>query len=203
MAAGNRREDKAAAQQISSALATRFAWLSIRADAEVFREWGHKNGIHPFVLGYLKFRPGHIWTKEGANSNTFPCPRQWERVSRICDAPADERYRLVVSLIGHGIGGEFESTIKTFNLPSIEEILKDPAKCRIPEKPAEKYAVSAMLAQASTTKNFEKIQQYCKRDAFGRDFWVCMTIDATHRDPSLCETEAFTRFAQENAKMKL
>jgi hypothetical protein len=60
-----------------------------------------------------------------------------------------------------------------------------------------------MLAQNATTKNFDKLQEYCKRGDFGRDFWICMTLDATHRDAGLCDTEAFTKFANENASMKL
>lgn len=203
MAAGNRREDKAAAQSISTALATRFAWITLTADADCFRRWGFKNNIHPHVLGYLKFRPSHIWSMEGANSNTFACPRQWAQVSKVCDRPPAIRHRLIRGLIGEGVAVEFETTIKTFNLPSIEDITGDPKKCRIPTQPAEKYALTAMMAQYATQKNFGKLQQYCKRPEFGRDFWICMTLDATQRDAKLCDTAAFTEFANDNAHLKL
>lgn len=201
--AGNRREDKAAAQAMSTALGTRFAWIRIEADAECFRQYGHKKKLHPFVLGYLKARPAHIWTMEGANGNTFACPRQWERVSAICDRPPTVRYRLVRGLIGDGVAGEFEAVIKAFNLPSLDEVVSNPKKCRIPTEPAEKYALASMLAQNSNSKNFEKIMNYCERAEFGRDFWICTVIDATKRDGNLCDLPAFGRFANANAHVQL
>lgn len=196
--AGNRREDKAGAQAMSTALATRFAWINVEADVEAFREYGMKNNFHPFVLGFLKHRPGLLFSKEGANSDTFACPRQWERVSKICDRPESVRYRLVRGLVGEGAAGEFESTIKAFNLPSLEDIVADPKRCRMPDEPAEKYALASMLAQFSTRKNLSKINEYCKRDGFGKDFWICMMMDATKRDPDLCDTPAFASFASDN-----
>lgn len=203
MAAGNRRIDKAGAQVMSTALATRFAWITLKADIDAFREWGMKNDIHPFVLGYLKAFPGHLWSDEGANSETFACPRQWAQVSKFCDAHPRLRQRLVRGLIGQGIAGQFEAAIKMFRLPSIEDVLKDPKRCPIPSTPAERYALCSMLAQYATTRNFDKLMTYTEREQFGRDFNICFSLDATQRDPDLCETAAFARFAAKNATLKL
>lgn len=203
MAAGNRRVDKAAAQVMSTALATRFAWITLKADVEAFRKWGMDNGIHPFVLGYLKAFPGDLWSNEGANSETFACPRQWAQVSKFCDANPRIRQRLVRGLIGQGIAGKFEAAIKTFRLPSLEDVVKDPARCPIPDQPAEKYALCSMLAQYADTKNYGKLMTYTERPAFGKDFHICFALDSSGRDPSLCETAAFARFAAKNSHMKM
>lgn len=203
MAAGNRRGDKAAAQMVSSALATRFAWITIKPDVDSFREWGINNGIHPFVMGYLKAFPKHLWSDEGAESETFACPRQWAQVSKFCNSNPRIRQRLVRGLVGRGIAGQFEAAIKTFKLPSLEDVIKDPRRCPIPGQPAEKYAMSTMLAQYANRKNFDKLMQYAERPEFGKDFCTCFALDVTSRDSSLCDTDAFSRFAAKNAHMKL
>ena len=204
-AAGNRREDRAAAQAISTALATRFAWIEVEADVECFLDHAARQSFHHYVMGYLRARPGHVFTMEGANSKTFACPRQWERVSRICymEPPMEMLYKLVRGLVGEGVAGEFHAAIKTFNLPDLEDILKNPSKCMIPSAPAEKYALSAMLARYAERSNIKAIMTYIKREQFGRDFEICCVLDATKRDATLCETGAFTDFANRNKDIQL
>ena len=47
VAAGNRREDRAAAQSLSTALANRFVHVHVRADWECWHAWANLNGISP------------------------------------------------------------------------------------------------------------------------------------------------------------
>lgn len=204
-AAGNRREDKAAAQTISTALANRFGHIEVSADHEAWIEWGNKAGvdIDPLILGFIRFRPALLHSMEGANLLAFPTPRAWAQVSKVCKAPKDIRFKLVRGLVGEGAAGELEAYLKVTDLPDIEEVLAAPGKCRIPKEPGSKYAMASMLGRYSTRDNFDKVLTYAKREDFGRDFEVCLVLDATKRDASLCETKAFVEFAKRNNDLHL
>jgi hypothetical protein len=197
-AAGNSQKHRAGAQPMSSALANRFAWVEIEADVECFVEHGTRIGIHHYVLGFIRFRPALLHSMEGASLKAFPSPRSWEKTSRLCEAPADIRMRLIAGCVGEGPAGEFEAFLRTMDLPDLSEILADPKKCRIPKEPAHKYALSSMLARYADASNMDKIMIYIRRPEFGRDFEICSVLDATKRDHSLTETKAFVEFANRN-----
>jgi hypothetical protein len=197
-AAGNRRGDKAAAQPMSTALASRFGWIEIEADVGAFVQWADKNDISPLLIGFLRFKESMIHNMDNANEKAFPCPRQWARVSRIMDAPPAHRFLLMKGLVGEGAATEFEGFIKTTTLPDLKDILANPAKCDIPKGPGDKYALSSFLARNINKENFDKIAAYIKREQFGRDFEICTILDATKRDAGLTETKAFTEFSVRN-----
>jgi hypothetical protein len=202
--AGNNQKHRAGAQPMSSALANRFAWIEIEADVDCFREYGHKIGIHHFILGFIKFRPGllHDMKSEGA-LKAFPSPRSWAKAALVCDAPKEIRMKLVRGCVGEGAAGEFEAFMRAMDLPEFDEILADPKKCRIPNVPGHKYALASMLAQYAKRDNFDKVMTYIKRSEFGRDFEICTVLDASKRDATLTETRAFIEFANRNQDLTL
>jgi hypothetical protein len=203
-AAGNRRKDKAAAQAVSTALASRFAWAEIEPDIETLLEYAVQNDWHYMVRGFLHHRPGLLHNMEGADLRAFPCPRQWERVSRICDAPRDLLLGLVSGLVGVGAAAEFQAFIKVaIDLPDLDEVIKAPKACRIPREPSGKYAMSAMLSQYLERKNVAAIMTYVGREEFGRDFEICTVLDAVKRDSSLMTTREFIGFANRNKDLRL
>lgn len=202
-AAGNRREDRAAAGTISTALANRFGHCEVIADVDTSVEYFNAIGVDPLIPGFLRFRPGLLHSMEGANLLAFPTPRAWEQVSKVARAPVGLRFKLVRGLVGEGAAGEFEAYAKVDNLPSLEDIVANPAKTRIPTEPGTKYALSSMLARYAERSNFDKIVAYIKREEFGRDFEICTVLDATKRDASLCETKAFIDFAKRNSDLQL
>jgi hypothetical protein len=202
-AAGNRREDKAAAQAMSTALANRFAHLEVRADPDAFIEWCNNNDIDPLIPGFIRFRPNLLYSMEGADLRAFPTPRTWARVAKCVNTDASVRFRLVASLIGEGPAGEFEVYMKGLNLPSLDDILADPKRCPIPKEPSSKYALSSMLARYAKRENFSKIVQYVSRSDFGRDFETVTALDATKRDSTLCDTKAWVEWANKNNDLHL
>jgi MoxR-like ATPase len=197
-AAGNSQKSRAGAQAMSTALANRFNWIEVEADVECWRQYGIKIGIHHAILGFVKFRPNLLHDMEKASTKAFPSPRSWHRASAFVEAPADIRDRLIAGCVGPGAAGEFAAYMRSLDLPELEEILADPKKCRIPGEPAHKYALTCMLSQFADRGNLEKIMTYIKRSEFGRDFEICVVLDATKRDATLAETRAFTEFANRN-----
>jgi dynein-related subfamily AAA family protein len=202
-AAGNRREDRAAAVTMSTALANRFAHVDVRSDPEAFIEWCNANDIDPLIPGFIRFRPALLYSMEGADLRAFPTPRAWARVAKCVHADASLRFRLVAGLVGEGAAGEFEVYMKGLNLPSLDEILANPKKAPIPKEPSSKYALSSMLARYATRQNFAGIVSYVQRSEFGRDFETVTALDATKRDSTLCDTKAWLEWANKNNDLHL
>lgn len=202
-AAGNRRQDKAAAQTLSTALANRFAHVDVMCTAEEWFEWGVENGIDPMVLGFIKQFPTKLHTMEGADLRAFATPRSWEMASKFCTAPASLRPRLIAGCVGEGPALEFNNFFKTVDLPSFEDIVRAPTTCPIPNSPASKYALSSMISRYLNRDNFDKALKYMMRSEFGREFGICAVLSATKRDASLIETKAYTTWALANRDIRL
>ena len=81
VAAGNRTKDGAVARAMSSALANRFCHLELTEAHKSWVDWGWKNGIHPSVLAFIRFRPDLLLNMTGNRERGWPSPRTWARVS--------------------------------------------------------------------------------------------------------------------------
>lgn len=203
VAAGNRREDRAAAQSVSTALANRFAHIDVVPDYDTWREYANIRKLHPYVVGFLKMRPDMLHDMRGSDLRAFPSPRAWEKACRIIEAPPSVRFRLLRGLVGGGAASEFESVMKGINIPDIEEITADPKRCRIPKEPACRYALTVLIAQNATKANIGKLNEYIRREEYGRDFEVVTMLDATKKEPALIETKAYSEFATRNSDITL
>lgn len=203
-AAGNDQKHRAGAQVMSTALASRFAHIEIEADVECFLKHGAKVGFHHYVLGFIKWRPTLLHDmKSASGEKAFPTPRTWSMVSKVCDAPREIVSKLVRGCVGSGAAGEFETFLRTIDLPTMEEICKNPDKCRIPNEPGHRYAICFMVAQYAERQNFDKVMRYIKRKEFGRDFEILSVLEASKRDSSLTETKTFVEFANRNSDLTL
>lgn len=203
MAAGNRREDRAAAQSISTALANRFAHVHIRADAKCWVAWANQNNIDPMLVGFINYRQDLIHSMEGADLLAFPTPRSWANASKVFDLPAGLRFRAVSAIVGEGAATEVEAFFKVLELPDFDDIIKAPMKAMIPQEPASRYALSSLLSRNMTQENFPSIFKYISRDDYGADFATVVVLDATKRDSNLCESPTFVKWAQANKSLRL
>lgn len=203
VAAGNRREDRAAANSISTALANRFAHVHIRADSDVFRRWGNVNDIHTMLLGFLQWRPDFIHNMEGANLLAFPSPRSWEMASKYFDLSPGLRLRALRGIVGEGAAIEVETFFKAVELPDFDDIIKDPKRTMIPQEPASRYALSAMLSRHLNKDNFGQVLVYISRADFGADFGSVVVLEAAKRDGAICESNAFNKWAKENTAIRI
>ena len=203
MAAGNRREDRAAAQSLSTALANRFAHVHVRADEECWRHWANTHDVNPMLVGFLKYRPNLLHSMDGADLLAFPSPRSWSKASKVFDLPEGLRFRAVAAIVGEGAATEVETFFKVIDLPDFEDIVKDPMHTMIPTEPASRYAISALLARRIDNGNFAQVYKYIMRDDFGADYATVVVLDATKREPALCETKTFNEWARKNKSLRL
>lgn len=203
VAAGNRREDRAAAMTLSSALANRFAHLHVRPDYECWKAWAFTHDINPMLIGFLKYRENLLHSMEGADLLAFPTPRSWTQASKVFDLPDADRYDALCAIVGDGAASEVQTFFKIVNLPDIDAIIRDPMRTEIPDEPASRYALASMLSRNITDKNFDRILKYISRDEYGADFGTITVLDATKRAPDLCDTKTFIQWARTNKSLHL
>lgn len=170
-AAGNRQEDRAVANRIPSPLISRNSVVTLEHNFEDWYEWAMKSpDVQPEVLGYLKFNSSALHDFNPAKwvpNTPYACPRSWVLLSRYLKtnrAMAYESLELISSFVGEGSSREFFTYINTYKkLPSFDEIIKNPAKAKLPTEPSILHAVAINLARKISVENLEKAFIYLQR----------------------------------------
>lgn len=210
VAAGNRAEDRAAAQRVPSALANRFAHIFIdprgSAAVESFLAHAAAAGFHPAVRAFIYLRPELLYCfdpKSVDASPAFPTNRSWEMVSRVAGARPGIRHAAVSGIVGRAAADEFEGFVRLYEtVPGIVvKALTDPDAAEIPSDLSALYAVATALASKADRSNFANVVRYAAR--LPGDVSAVAIIDAVRRLPSLKETSAFASWSVKNSNVIL
>lgn len=175
VAAGNRTEDRAVACSMSSALANRFLHVEIAPQLKDFIAYGESHGMHPAVLGFLRFRPKLLFSQKQENlQRGWPSPRSWERVStmlKIADRTGDKRslQYIIPGLVGIGAATEFFGYYNDLALQKnsldIKRKLLDGEPLTLPSEPDRAYAMCEAVI-LFITREFEPKIQFSMFDNF-------------------------------------
>lgn len=106
IALGNREDDDGVYIQLAGPLADRFEIHYIEPDFEGWKnDFALKNNVHPYVVGYLTFKPTALHTQNpDDDSMLFATPRSWVRVSDILHFDSDVENPVVKNKIIGNIG---------------------------------------------------------------------------------------------------
>jgi hypothetical protein len=192
VAAGNREEDMAVATSMSSALANRFMHVELQESSEEWVRWGLQNGIHPAVIGFIRFRPDLLFHQKNENlERGWPTPRSWERVSTTLHSfqITDKPYlldKMIYGLVGNQAGVEFAAFRELASqFEDTYELMTNPRKIiTIPEKPDQRYAFCAAVAyhlwRGKNAEEEEKLLSGFYRIAMAlpSDFATMLMLDA-------------------------
>lgn len=204
--AGNRAGDRAVVHTMSTALRNRFVHIDVEVDVDEWYFWAIKNGISDVTRGFIKFRPNLLHNFDPAsNERAFPTPRSWAFLDDIVVAnslSADTELELIKGTVGEGAAIEYLSYVRTARaLPSVEQILADPADAPLPESPAAQYALCTMLDKKTTPANIDKMLVYTGR--LPRDFQVLFMRSAISINRALAETKAGVAWLLKNQDVLL
>lgn len=148
IAASNRLEDRAGVGRLNSALLDRFVHLEVEVSAEEWSRWALDHEIAPEVRAFINFRPG-LLSDFDPKRRVSPTPRSWEVVSRLRKLFEDERLLqdALSGTVGEGPAAEFLAFCRSYReLPSLEEICRDPEAVEIPRDPGLLYALAGLGA---------------------------------------------------------
>lgn len=142
-AAGNRKIDKAAVNDIPFPVLNRVAHYEVVHDFESWEFWAYANEQDPDIIGFLKFR-SELLHKPAANSEdrAWPSPRTWAMANRRVRAKMD-----VGPVVGDATAAEFKSFVDLKGrIPDLQSIAEGKGdKIAFPDDPSLKYAVMSEL----------------------------------------------------------
>lgn len=171
VAAGNRRQDRAATQELPSHLKNRFTHLEIDAkfaDWEVWAKTPNATKLGPIEPRLLAFLQANQTRLNNFNPDNVASPtsRTWEFVSRILHTVQDKRARN--ALIGGCVGKGMQAEVTAFlsdseDMPSMEQIIADPMTAPMPETVSGAHAALDNLANTGSPSHAKQIAQYIGR----------------------------------------
>jgi len=183
MMASNRSKDKAGANRMLSHIVNRVITVNVDSDIESWSVWANNQGVHPMTMAFAKARPGIIFTDEvPANADSpYATPRSYTRAMTYLtrkagtdldgnlnmSLPSDPISNEVVSgYIGSGAASELFAFLKVADIiPTIEEMLADPERCKLPDgsRLDGAFAVSSMISHYANATNVDKLWIVCER----------------------------------------
>src|SRR5882672_5169793 len=72
---GNRASDKSVYQSIGAPLRNRMTIIEIEPDSKVWCDWAVNTEINPLVVGFIRWRPELLVSREIPGEGAFPSPR--------------------------------------------------------------------------------------------------------------------------------
>ncbi len=195
MAAGNNVADRAAAQRISTALANRFNIQVVEPDLKSWLAQYGSEHVDTRGCAFLRFRPEWFHKMPTADQLSFPSARSWTKAFKFIDQDPAFRRKTFSGYVGEDAAEDFEAFWRIMeNAVTIDQIIADPKGARLPAETdvGTYFAVSGMLARMVDRKTAKPIFTYV--DRMLPDYQVAIVQDATRRDASLKNTEAYTQW---------
>lgn len=175
--ASNRSIDQAGVNKMLSPLKSRLTHIDMVLDQKEFIHYVEQETLagnwHPLILGFINFLPTAILdydVKTIDTVTTYSCPRTLEMLSDQLNAgllklPDEIQKAVIEGVIGTKAGQEFNSYVELYqDLPTIQEIVKDPENCKFPETSiGGQWAISALLFSGITKENTPQLVKYINR----------------------------------------
>ncbi len=198
--AGNKIDDKGIVFKLPSPLINRMVHIVLEAKYEDFKIWAIKNEIHPFIIGFLGFRPDLLSTEVPSSSETNPAfctPRAWNMLSNIIKKSDIKTINpIIYGSVGYGAGIEFISFVKVYKtLPDIDAILSGESDI-VPSEPSALYALcAAIIEKYKETQQATNLFEYCNK--LPVEFNVMLIKDLIIKDEDIAELEAFDSWMEQ------
>ena len=170
MAAGNRTDDNAIVEEMSTALQSRMVHFDVELPLDSWLDWAYSADIDSRVLSFVQSAPGMFndFSPEH-DGHTYACPRTWEFLSKLIKGNDVKRESqlaraMVYGTVGVRAGVEFLTFLKHGQeLPTLDEVVRDPMTARLPDSKGGHYMVTINLSGAADPDNLKQICQYVDR----------------------------------------
>ena len=172
--AGNQLTDNAITNNIGTAMQTRLVHITLDLNKKDFLEHIIKSNWNPMLVSYLHFNPSMISTFNPNKYDeviSFAVPRTWQFVNQqlnkgLLNMSDEIQYSAICSSVGEQAGTDFHSYIKLHkDIPSSQEILKDPLNCRLPtdDNIGAKWAIAGYLSDKYNPQTEQALVEYTAR----------------------------------------
>lgn len=194
--AGNRISDRGVVFRLPTPLANRMVHLHVQARFDDFKRFAIKEGLHPFIIGFLGFRPDLLATEPVAEDDANPAfatPRSHHMLSNILKTGSDidKIAPIIYGTIGYSAGIEFVSYVKVYEeLPDIASIYEGHYP-ELPNQPSLLYALVSALVEYFDGSQTHMSHLFTFSETLPTEFGVMLIKDIIVKDESLAEFSAF------------
>ena len=194
--AGNRVSDRGVVFRLPTPLANRMVHLHVQARFEDFKLFAIKEGLHPFVIGFLGFRPDLLATEpvvEDDANPAFATPRSYHMLSAILKGGKEiaKIAPIIYGTIGYAAGIEFVSYVKVYGeLPEIAAIYEGHYP-EIKAEPALLYALVSALVEYYDGSDPHREHLFAFSETLPTEFGVMLIKDVIVKDEGLALHPAF------------
>lgn len=210
VAASNRTSDRSAVTKSLDFVINRRVELKIDDDLQSWENWAFDAGIEPLFISFANTNPQVVFDdKVPEKQGPWCTPRSLVLLSKMMDKMRDVEGRIptdkaameiAAGMIGQAAGAALFAHVKLgHEMPSIEDIIKNPTKTKVPTKPDACMLVSYNLAARVDDKNAEPVITYMTR--MNKEFAVSFAKAACRRHPQLVFHKSFTKWSDENASL--
>jgi hypothetical protein len=209
IAAGNPASERGVHFAMPRPLRNRFVHLELEADLDDWCKWAVKARVRPEIIAFLRFKPELLHSADTtADANAWPTPRSWEMASNVLCGVAKRRNATLLSgtsefeaqlldgTVGEGAASELIGFLRQFRqLPSIDEILLNPATAAVPTETSAQIAVATALGRVLTDNSIGRGLTYL--DRMPTEMRVMAVRDAAAREVAITHTPEFIQFGVE------
>jgi len=194
--AGNRVSDRGVVFRMPTPLANRMVHLHVQARFEDFKLFAIKQKLHPFVIGFLGFRPDLLSTEpvvEDDANPAFATPRSYHMLSDILktEKKIGKLASIIYGTIGYSAGLEFTSYVKVYeDLPDVQAIYQGQYP-NIENTPALLYALVSALVEYFDGSDLHKEHLLIFSETLPTEFGVMLIKDIIVKDDTLALFKAF------------
>lgn len=171
IAAGNRKEDKAIVNDLSTATISRLIHFQLEVNKDDWMyDYAIPNQLDGRIIAFINAFPDKLNTFDPEKSDkTFSCPRTIAFLDKLIKSKeqlgnpniTDEDLILFSGCVGDGVATEFINFVKVFTqVPKYADIVKDPVNTPVPDESALKWATITSLVQNADKKDSAQFIKY-------------------------------------------
>ena len=201
-ACSNREQDRSGVQRELAFITNRRMVIKIEPNMDVWINWAEKSGVHPLGITFARTNPGVVFTDTVPEKpGPFCTPRSLVMLSQLIGELDMATFtEAACGLIGEGAAGQFVAFLRVAEqLPSFEDIVRNPLGTEVPKRPDASYAAMQMIAHRVDDKTAKAAFQYLKR--MGREFQVAGLRGTFNRCPALIRTPDFATWLRDNKEL--
>jgi len=204
VAASNRESDRSGVVKQLMHVVNRRMVIKITPDLDAWATWAERNNVHPMAIAFAKYKPGLVFSdKLPEKPGPFCTPRSLCMVSQLIGELGMEDFIECASgMIGEGAAAEFVAFLRVASeLPKFEDIVANPDKVPVPQKPDGQYAAMQMVAHRVGPDTAVPGFTYLKR--MPKEFQVAGLRSALNRAPQLMHSPEYGKWLRDNKDLVL
>lgn len=208
--ASNRSKDRSGVTKSLDFVINRREEIDITDDLQSWEDWAFKHGVDPLFISFTNQNVNVVFTPDvPAEQGPWCTPRSLVLLYKMFDKMRDGDGRiptdklaieLASGMIGKAAAAALFAHIKLgHEMPSFEDIINNPTKTRVTNKPDAGILITYNLAARVNDKNADPIVTYMER--MPKEFAVSFAKAACRRDPTVIYTKAFEGWSNRNSSL--